>query len=601
MRRWLGKWRDLLGAVVDGVGRFPVAVAALAAFALQVNLVIAEAVSVTDVELFRAGVALVGGAAVATSAVLLGERWAINALPRHLLSLLLAGIVGTALWHWERLAVAYPVLFLAVVLTIPVAPYLGGHRDGFWAFVWRLAHALALAFIAVIVFCAGLSAILASIDYLFGISIESSVYGHVWSIGLGFVGPAFALSLIPPAFPERDTPDPADILVAGVRILSDFVAVPLIVAYVAVLHVYALKILFERDLPKGQIGWMVLSFGLAVLALRIVVHPMSGLARPPTQLFLRYWPLGLIVPLGLLVIAVWQRIDAYGVTPERYGLALFAFLLGAVLLAQLPRLLRRDIRLIPVLGVLALFAASFGPWGMFSVSTRSQLDRLMHDLSESGAVDKGALVGTPELSYRAAENVRSIVRMLDEIGQLDRLRPLFAGRPDDPFALTEGAVNQQRLKLTRIREVLNVEVLPPSPVGNFSIGGNSGGAAIGEYDLIVPGLVLGGEAATVVSIDDVALEVRTNGTTIDIASGESELRIAPNLLRRAFKERISTVETRPQDKRQPFLVELTHDGKRVAFLFERVSGNVTETALTLSGGSFDLFLRRSDWVGASGG
>ena len=308
-------------------------------------------------------------------------------------SLVLAASVGSALWYWDRLGVAFPALFVAAVASIPLAPYVRREPAGFWAFIWRLIHAAALAFIAIIVFCAGLSAIFASIDYLFGVDIKSSLYGHIWSIGLGFVGPLFALSLIPTTFPERDEPDAADIFVAGLRILSDFVAVPLLAVYVVILHVYALKILIESELPKGQIGWMVLTFGLAVLALRVVVYPMAVFAWMPTRLFLRWWPIGLVVPLGLLLIALWQRVSIYGVTPERYALGLFALFLGLVLLTQLSARTRDDVRVVPALAALALFVGSFGPWGMFAVSARSQMDRLTDHLAHAGVLGDGKVSG----------------------------------------------------------------------------------------------------------------------------------------------------------------------------------------------------------------
>jgi hypothetical protein len=274
MHRWLAKWHELSSALVWALSRFPVTIVALAVFALYVNLLIANIVEVSDEDVLRAGVALVGAAAIATSAVLFGERVALGAFVRHLLSLILAAAVGLALWYWERLAISFPALFVAAALTIPLAPYLRRERHGFWAFIWLLTHAVALAFITIIVFCLGLSAIFATVDYLFGVDVDSSVYGHIWSLGLGFVGPLFALSLVPTKFPEADAPDLNDVFVAGLRIISDFVAVPLLAVYVVILHVYALKILIEQVLPKGQIGWMVLSFGLSVLLLRIVAHPL---------------------------------------------------------------------------------------------------------------------------------------------------------------------------------------------------------------------------------------------------------------------------------------------------------------------------------------
>ena len=45
---------------------------------------------------------------------------------------------------------------------------------------------------------------------------------------------------------------------ARLRILTDFVAVPLLAVYAALLHAYALKILVTGELPRNQIGWMML-------------------------------------------------------------------------------------------------------------------------------------------------------------------------------------------------------------------------------------------------------------------------------------------------------------------------------------------------------
>ncbi len=602
--RPLERWREARSALVAGFGRFPIAVAALAFFALYVNLVIAEVIKAPDDEIVRAGIALVGSAALATAMVLFDERRAIAVLPRHLLSLVLAAAIGSALWYWDGLGVAFPALFVAAVASIPLAPYVRREPAGFWAFIWRLIHAAALAFIAIIVFCAGLSAIFASTDYLFGVDIKSSLYGHIWSIGLGFVGPLFALSLIPTTFPERDEPDAADIFVAGLRILSDFVAVPLLAVYVVILHVYALKILIEAELPRGQIGWMVLTFGLAVLALRVVVYPMAAFAWMPTRLFLRWWPIGLVVPLGLLLIALWQRVSIYGVTPERYALGLFALFLGLVLLTQASARTRDDIRVVPALAALALFVGSFGPWGMIAISARSQMDRLTEHLAHAGVLRDGKVSGTPEFPRGAAEDVRSIVRVLAEIRQAERLRPLFAGQSDDPFLGAGDA--DRRIETERIWEALNVKTLPPRPedVGDFSIGAGSGAVATDGYDVVVPDLSLTGVRSAQISLGGGLpnVRLRSKGTLVEIKSGDVNLQITAETLRDAFKERIETVETGPEGQAAPpFLVDLQLGRKRVGLLFEFAAGKLTDADMTLSGASFDLLLRRSDWTPASGG
>lgn len=613
MLRLLERWRDLLTAVVGGFDRFPVAVVALGAFAIYVNLEIADVIRVRGDEMARAGFALVGAAAIATAVALFGERRAIASLLRHSPSLVLAAAVGAALWYWDRLGVAFPALFVAAVTAIPLAPYVRREPAGFWAFIWRLVHAAALAFIAVIVFCAGLSAIFASIDYLFGVDIDSSLYGHIWSIGIGFVGPLFALSLVPTVFPEHDTPDAADIFIAGLRILSDFVAVPLLAVYVTILHVYALKILIETELPKGQIGWMVLTFGLAVLALRVAVHPMAGLAWMPTRLFLRWWPIGLVVPLVLLVIALWQRVDTYGVTPERYALGLFALFLGLVLLAQIPRSTRGDIRAIPALGALALFVGSFGPWGMLSLSARSQIDRLTHYLADAGVLQDGRVVRMPTFSAGTAADVRSIVGVLFMVKQTDRLRPLFAGTEGDPFAIEVDALGRPSL-LDRLTQALNVKPRPTSPVaadaGGFVINSPLGAVPIANYDLAIADLPLSHPERTIVPIGEGSLLVRCNGLTIVIETNYGTYSVPLSTISNALERWIEAVDKQPAEERPTFFVEATfhrmlRNGElfanepRAAILFKTVKGKRSGVRLIIDSGTYDLFLRSADWSEAA--
>jgi hypothetical protein len=320
------------------------------------------------------------------------------------------------------------------------------------------------------------------------------------------------------------------------------------------------------------------------------------LVRAPTRLFLRFWAVGLVVPLALLLVAVWERIDAYGVTPERYALALFALFLALVLLSQVWPRWRSDERVIPALAVLALVAASFGPWSMLPVSGRSQVDRLMSQLAEAGALSDGALATRPEFARDVAEDVRSKLQMLDEIGQLYRLRPLFARLPDNPIPSERDVTDES--EISGVRQALNVETLPPLPeeVGNFAISSKTGAVPIGGYDAFVPNLIFASSQENTLTLDGVTLQVRCDGSSIEIASDGTALRITQAVLRDPFKERIEKVETLPEGDRPPFLVELTLEGKHIALLFRSVSGKLTETQLSLLTASYDLFLRRSDWV-----
>jgi hypothetical protein len=158
----------------------------------------------------------------------------------------------------------------------------------------------------------------------------------------------------------------------GMKALGDYVTAPLILIYALVLHAYALKIVVTGDVPRGQIGWLVLAFGLSIFAALIVIHPFLSAARAPTRRFLRLWPFVLPVPLILLGYALWLRVGDYGLTPERYLLGLFGATVAVTLLLQIPKSTRGDIRILAGLPTIALFLASFGPQGEVATSVRSQ-------------------------------------------------------------------------------------------------------------------------------------------------------------------------------------------------------------------------------------
>src|SRR5690606_26366728 len=109
----------------------------------------------------------------------------------------------------------------------------------------------------------------------------------------------------------------------------------------------------------------------------VVCRPFMRAERAPTGFFLRVWPFILIVPILLLAYALYLRVGAYGITPDRYLVALFALVLVIlVVLQQLPAS-RGDIRFMVFVPCVALLLASFGPQGANAVSLRSQAARFL--------------------------------------------------------------------------------------------------------------------------------------------------------------------------------------------------------------------------------
>jgi hypothetical protein len=356
----------------DAVLRFPVTAATLFLLAVNANLLI------TDIRGFWGGdddlmLPLFAAASASLAACVILEARSTPSLLRHGAALL-AGLAAFAISWWDHLSGVEHWSYAAALCGLMlVAPALGGRSAGaFWLFMVRFAFAALVSLLALFLFAGGISAILASLTYLFGIDVPHNAYEHVWAVTGLLAAPLFGLGRIPANLDDEPGADTRKFMALGMKALGDYVAAPLILIYALVLHAYALKIVLTGDVPRGQIGWLVLAFGLSIFAALIVIHPFLSAARAPTRLFLRLWPFVLPVPLVLLFYALWLRVGDYGLTPERYLLGLFGVTVAVTLLLQIPRSMRGDIRILAGLPTIALFLASFGPQGEVLTSVRSQ-------------------------------------------------------------------------------------------------------------------------------------------------------------------------------------------------------------------------------------
>ncbi len=221
----------------------------------------------------------------------------------------------------------------------------------------------------------------------------------------------------------------------ALAIIIKFILVPLVFAYTAILYAYAAKIALQGFLPEGQVAYMVLGYISVGAITLLLAYPSRNSGSLLVRLYWRYWLWLAVLPVLLLFIALYVRIEAYGLTTARYLTGLAGYWIVSLAAIKLWRGAAFDVRLIAGVLVGLLLVASFGPWGARSVGIQSQVAELRTILSERGKLVDGRIKkATDGKQSYLNMRVHEILRYLRLHGGLTAISPWFEGYEPNPFA-----------------------------------------------------------------------------------------------------------------------------------------------------------------------
>ena len=452
--------KNLLNRLVPDIaiviGRFPIPVAICIFMFGLASLEIAEVINFktrTLESIYFAGFAAFLGSG---GSHLFGQGRGLERPATILLALAVAFALAVIVYFKTLFSVSLLTLIPALILWVMIAGFLRKTStfNAVWLFNSRLALAIILAFIVGGLFAGGLSAIFASLEYLFNVDVDSDTYAHVATAAITIIGPLYGMSLLPLDIDEElQLPRGDDLLNRGISILINYILVPVLLIFVIILHAYAIKIAATFNLPKGQVGIMVLWFGIGGTATWLIARPWVQTGTRFLQVFTRYWFWFTIIPTTLLCLAVYVRINDYGVTPERYGLALVAVWLIALIVYFAIR--RIDAKPQFIIGSMAalLFIGSVGPWGAQEFSITSQLSRFDTFMTKWALMKNGKLVAeVPDnVPTSARKQATSIVRYLRRENRLSELSVYFEGSKNNPFLSSDSSFKIAQLIGTRLK------------------------------------------------------------------------------------------------------------------------------------------------------
>ncbi len=328
---------------------------------------------------------------------------------------------------WEAPAIhILRMLLIAVALHLFVAfaPFSGpGEINGFWHYNKILLLRLIITAVYTVVLYAGLALALAALDNLFGMNVPGKRYAELWFIILGLFNTWSFLAGIPENLEqlEGSTDYPK-----GIKIFTQYILFPLVLIYLVILYAYMAKILIAWDWPQGWVSRLILGFATTGIFSLLLLYPIREQAENIWIKTTSRWLYVVMIPLVImLLLALWRRISEYGITESRYIAIILGFWLGIIVVYFIMSR-TKSIKAIPVsLCILALFI-SFGPWSAFSVSEKSQVDRLQDFLTKNNIlVDSRVQKAPATVPQDDVLQISSIIAYLHDIHGYDRIQPWF--------------------------------------------------------------------------------------------------------------------------------------------------------------------------------
>jgi len=372
------------------------------------------AIYLVELELFEEQLALVNLLLTAALGIplffcirLLGEQLQLSKKNQTLFQV--GGLVFLGLIYWSfpvELSfdtnrapyIRYLIYNLTIHLFVAILPFAKNKSQlGFWNYNKVLFLRLVLgALYSAVIFLGILFALLA-IMALFDAEIDPKTFAQLFFSTVGVFNTWFFLAGIPKEFnqdfSEEDYPK-------GLRVFTQFVLIPLLLFYLVILYVYGGKIMVTWDWPRGIVSYMIIAISVLGIFTNLLLFPSQEFKDSGwIKLFYKAFYFLLFPLIILMFFAIGIRIEEYGLTVNRYIIALLGIWLSFIALYF--SFGKKDIKVIPISLAAFMIFSSFGPWGMFGLSKRIQVNRLSQVLEENGLLQDGKI--QQEIEWNVSE------------------------------------------------------------------------------------------------------------------------------------------------------------------------------------------------------
>lgn len=308
---------------------------------------------------------------------------------------------------------------LAVILPLTKLP--NANMEDFWQlnkvmFLRFLQSAFYSLFLST-----GLVIAILSVEHLLGVSVNTKLYGDTYIlIGILF-NTWFFLSGLPQKWQSENN---VISYPKALRVFVQYVLLPLISVYMIILYLYVGKILILQEWPLTWVAYLILSFSISGILAILLIWPLRNQEAFPWVRTFSQWYFIALLPLSvLLLFSIGKQIVMYGITPNRYLLAMLSLWLPLIsMYSFITRL--RNILIFPLsLFLLCVISAPLPYFNAFDVSLRNQKSKLDTRLNSLNLLDNDAkLLSAHHLTDTTLQEIKEGFEFIDKWGYYNTLK-----------------------------------------------------------------------------------------------------------------------------------------------------------------------------------
>ncbi len=290
----------------------------------------------------------------------------------------------------ETYAYIIAVTALLSHLLVSFVPFLEKDKElRFWQYNKNLFVNFFLTIVFTGVLTGGVELAILAVDKLFDFNFHHRIYTDTFFV-LAIFGSSFIFLLFSDKGLNNLEKDGTYPIV--LKFFTQFILIPLLLIYAAILYFYSFKILINWQLPRGWVSYLVLAYSTVGILALLLVHPLKEEhAKSWVKIFSKAFYYTIIPLIILLFTAIFTRILEYGYTEPRYFVLLLSlWLLSIIVYFVFSK--KATIKFIPVsLFLFGAFALIFPYFNAFSVAKRSQKTELMNILNQNQLISAGKI------------------------------------------------------------------------------------------------------------------------------------------------------------------------------------------------------------------